>query len=110
MNITYPAQIDTWEKKQAWCYKGLSKLIKLTNWVRKWHTEGITENVYNQFPARVRDIYPYVPQLTEALWKDYNKKVFDNVFEALNTQIGLAKLDAYNNRPDLDPDFDEDID
>ena len=104
------AHLDTWEKRAPWCHRGLDKLRRQTNGMRKWNDVGITQVRYNKFPLRVKNRYPYsAGLLSDAHWRDYLEHVFDPAFETFNTAVGLAKIDG-RNRPDLDPDFDEDMD
>jgi len=72
ITITPPASMNTPLKKWRWAWRADEKLRQLHNWMGEWHTQGKTQNQYNNaLPARVKNNFSYSPLLSEADWNRF---------------------------------------
>jgi hypothetical protein len=93
----------------AWCERAEEKLLLVYNGIGKWHREGLTEVQWSKFPQRVKDLYPYKPQITKEEFDDFDAVVYRNVLYKIRTAFSgegkKAKLDEVTYDPDLDGDI-----
>jgi hypothetical protein len=108
MIVTFPAECTTEALRLTWCYRAQEILRLVHNGMGKWFREGLTENAYNQFPDKIKNRYPYVPQLSKADWIDFQKIIFRKVFDAIDDARFKAKQEAMESNF-WNPSLDEDI-
>lgn len=102
-------QFTDHKEKLAWCEETYGKLIKLLNWMGKWKDEGISRTVYDKFPLRVRNVYPYSSgKLSEADWSDFKDNMFYPFRIAIWNLQSNARTEAHNGNL-LNSDLDGDV-
>ena len=91
MAVIFPANCKTPAQRTEYCYRAQELLRLLHNRMGEWHRDGLTQSQWNQFPQKIKDRYSYMPQLSDADWRDF----ILNVFEPIEGRI-VEKL--LNNR------------
>lgn len=77
MAITYPLDCDTPRKRTEYVYRAQELLRRVHNGFSKWFHEGLTEVQYNLFPLKVKNKYPYVPQISQEDWDRFKQEDFE---------------------------------
>lgn len=109
MNIIYPANCDTTGKKMAFLERLKKKVILLHNGMGKWHGEGLTEIQYNKLPLKVKNIFPYKPQLSTSDYDKFKNGIYRKLLNVYHDKLGeernLAREDENTWNPDIDGDI-----
>lgn len=95
MAITFPINCDSPAEKTEWLYRAQELLRLLHNAFGRWRREGLTQAQYDKFPQKIKNIFPYKPQLTDAEWQSFKENQFDprqeKVVRAILTNRQLLK-------------------
>lgn len=83
MALEFPIDCLTPAERTEYCYRAQELLRKLHNVFGRWFKEGITQVLWNQLPEKLKDKYPYVPQLLQKKWEDF----VENIFEPKSNKI-----------------------
>lgn len=85
MALTFPADCDSPRRRTEYCYRAQELLRLVYNGMKLWWKEGLTQNQWDKFPQKVKNRYPYKPQLTDAEWKD-----FGNLFDRMEEKVTIG--------------------
>lgn len=85
--MQYPADCVTSADKTEFLYAAQEKLRELYNMFSLWSSQGLTQQQYDQLPAKVQTKYPYTAKLdTEDFGKfvkedmeTRSQKIFDGI-------------------------------
>ena len=94
MPLTFPVDCDSPRRRTEYCYRAQELLRLIHNGMGRWLREGLTVQQWQRFPQRLKNRYPYKPQLSKAEWEDFET----NVFERIGSRITQVLL---NNRQQL---------
>jgi len=89
MPLTFPVDCDSPRRRTEYCYRAQELLRLVHNGMGRWYREGLTETQWGKFPQRVKNRYPYKPQLTEEDWRD-----FVSLFGRLNHKVAVKLLES----------------
>lgn len=89
--LEFPPDCDTPAKRTEYCYRAQELLRELHNTMGRWYREGLTEEQWSEFPQKIKNRYPYKPQLSQDEWDEF----LENVFEPISHRIAQGIL---NNR------------
>lgn len=108
MKINFPAECLTPASRLEWSHAMQEKLRLLQKYMRLWHVEGISQNIYNQFPNKVKNLFDYTGELLpNSDYKNFLRKLEE--FEtALWVALGEEKQKAFDStywNPDIDGDI-----
>lgn len=91
MAINYPVDCDSPRKKTEWLYRAQELLRLLHNVFSKWLREGLTQVQYDKLPQKVKNRYPYKPQLTLQDWNKFYRKDFRPRNDKICTQMNIQR-------------------
>jgi hypothetical protein len=83
MIVNFPETCTTDASRMAWCFRAQEKLRLVHNGISKWYDSGLSEAAYSQFPTKIKNRYPYKPQLSKADWDDFRSTIFQKVEDAI---------------------------
>ena len=109
MQVTFPAGCDNPGKRIAWCERAEEKVRIVHNKMGEWYEIGLTLTEYNQFPNKVKNKYPYAPQLSETDWQGFVLNVYRKVIKAIMTARNIEWDNAKQDNTTWSPDLDGDI-
>ena len=79
MALTFPADCDTPAQRTEYCYRAQELLRLIHNGMGRWYREGLTHAQWDKFPRKIKNRYPYTPQLGHADWYDFTQNVFEPI-------------------------------
>ncbi len=93
--MEYPIDCNTPSRRTEYLYRAQELLRKVHNFFVRWREEGITSAQHGLLPKKIREAYPYVPQITMEVYKDFNDKHFVPrniaIAQEINVQRALLK-------------------
>ena len=125
IEINYPATCNTLRRQFQFCIRFQEVLRKLHNGFGKWYTQGISNIAYErgialfahylnvvEYPQanietiknQIRTKYPYVPQISEAVWQQFKIEDFkprQNILSAILPVIKQGLKDELEWSEDL---------
>jgi len=91
MALSYPSDCDTPRKRTEYCYRTQELLRLIYNGMRRWCRDGLAQNQWDRFPQKIKNRYPYKPQLTKDELLDFNNNVFEPISDKISNQIGVQR-------------------
>jgi hypothetical protein len=88
--LKFPPDCDTPSKRTEYCYRAQELLRRLHNSIGKWYREGLAQSQWERFPQKIKNKYPYKPQLSQDDWDEF----LENIFEPISTRISQGILDS----------------
>ncbi len=88
--LEFPPDCDTPAKRTEYCYRAQELLRRLQNSMGKWYREGLAQSQWERFPQKIKNKYPYKPQLSQDDWDEF----LENIFEPISTRISQGILDS----------------
>ncbi len=81
--MIYPSDCDTPAKRTEYGYRAQELLRILHNTMGQWCREGIAQTLWEQLPQRIKNRYPYSPQLSQGQWNDFQISIFEPISEKI---------------------------
>jgi len=85
--LTFPVNCDTPRRRTEYCYRAEELLRLLHNVIGTWYREGITETKWDKLPEKIKNRYPYKPQLSADEWVEFKYNVFNPISARISKGI-----------------------
>ena len=99
MAISYPTDCDSPRRRLEYLYRAQELLRLFHNVFSRWRRTGLTQTQYNKLPAKIKNKYPYKPQLTQGdilsfLADDFEPRS-QKICSQINIQRGVLKQSTH---------------
>jgi len=82
MALRFPVDCDSPRRRTEYCYRAQELLRLIHNGMGRWYKVGLTQSQWDKFPQKVKNRYPYKPQLAKDQWDDFTR-----LFEEFENKI-----------------------
>ncbi|GAH06003.1 unnamed protein product [marine sediment metagenome] len=98
MALEFPVDCITAAERTEYCYRAQELLRKLHNVFGRWFKEGITQIVWDKLPQKLKNKYPYVSQLSQDQWTDFQINIFEPKSNKIVEKLLLHRQDLKDSR------------
>ena len=90
--MRFPVDCDTPAQRMEYGYRAQELLRLLHNAMLYWSKVEVTEAQWQKLPQKIKNRYPYKPQLTKGEWNDFDNNVFNPLSLKISGAIGQQRI------------------